>query len=181
VRLPQLGIEARLAHAARLAALALGEPMTAGRAPKLASGRDARMRVGVDRGSLRPATDALLAEDLLALHAHTGHERPRIGRKNGVGLAIAAETANGNASGRTTDTIRLAMQPPIKVALVRGVTVLVTPRRPAYFNSLARFFRYSSTARRISSESGAPVLSDSFCSFFICSSLKNRAVRFMTT
>jgi hypothetical protein len=58
--------------------------------------------------------------------------------------------------------------------------VLVTPWRSVYFNSLALSKRYLSIARRMSSATGAPVFSDSFCSFLICSSLRKRAVRFMT-
>ena len=141
------------------------------------------MTVGINWGSFRPASHALLAEDVLALHAHTRHERPRMGRKNWVGFAIAAETANGdrsaNASVQTTDTIRIAMQPPIKVAVVRDDSVLIAPGRPGYFNSLALCFKYASMARLTSSATGAPVFSDSFCSFLICSSLRKRAVRFM--
>ena len=67
-----------------------------------------------------------------------------------------------------------------KVASVRGVSVLNTPWRPAYFNSLALSKRYLSIARRMSSATGAPVFSDSFTSLLSCSSFKKRAVRFMT-
>jgi len=80
VRLSQRRIEARLAHAARLAALALREPMAARRALELNSGRRATLTAGMERDSFRPALGALLAEGLVALHAHTGHERPRMGR-----------------------------------------------------------------------------------------------------
>jgi hypothetical protein len=57
--------------------------------------------------------------------------------------------------------------------------VLVTPWRPAYFSSFALSFKYVSMARRMSSATGAPVFSDSFSSFLICSSFKKRAVRFI--
>jgi hypothetical protein len=73
------------------------------------------------------------------------------------------------------------MQPPIQVALVRGVAVLITPWRPAYFNSFARSKRYLSIARRMSSATGAPVLSDNAFSFLSWSSFKKRAARFMHT
>ncbi len=69
-----------------------------------------------------------------------------MGRKNWVGLAIAAETANGNRSanarGQTAVTIRVAMQPPIRLRRSGASCVLEPPRRPAYFNSLARSLRY---------------------------------------
>lgn len=111
VRLSQRRIEARLAHAACLATLALSEAVAAGMALEFLPTMSVRLLVGVDGDSLRPAADALLAEDFLALHAHTGHERPRMGRTNRVGLAIAAETTNGseNARGQTTATIRVAI------------------------------------------------------------------------
>jgi len=113
VRLSQRRIEARLAHAASLAALALREPMAAAGALELNSGRRVTLGVRTERGGFRPATDAFLAEDLLALHAHAGHERPRMGRKDWAGFAIAAETASGNRSanarGQTTDRIRVAI------------------------------------------------------------------------
>jgi len=82
VRLSQHRIEARLAHAASFAALALGEPMSARGAPELDSGRRVTLSVGINLGSFRPALWTFLAEHFLALHAHTGHERPRMGRKN---------------------------------------------------------------------------------------------------
>ena len=63
----------------------------------------------------------------------------------------------------------------------RGCSELITPWRSGYFNSLALSKRYLSIARRMSSATGAPVFSDSFCSFLICSSLRKRAVRFMVT
>ena len=58
--------------------------------------------------------------------------------------------------------------------------MLVTPRRSVYFSSLALSSRYLSIARRISSATGAPVLSDNTCSFLSWSSFKKSAVRFMT-
>jgi len=119
VRLSQCFIKACFAHAARLATLALGESMRARWAPELDSGRRATLSVGINWGSFRPALYTFLAEDVLALHAYTCHERPRMGRKNWVGLVIAAETANGNRSanarGQAAVTIRVAMQPPIRL------------------------------------------------------------------
>jgi len=116
VRLSQRRIEALLAHAARLAALAPREPMAARRALELSSGRRMTLSAEVERRSFRPAPHAFFAKDLLTLHADSGHERPRLERKNWAGFVIAAETGNGNRSanarGRTTVTIRIAMQPP---------------------------------------------------------------------
>jgi hypothetical protein len=147
------------------------------------TGRTDRALARSPSDSSRPAPDALFSENLLALHADTGHERSRTERENWGGLAIAAEIENGNwsanASGRTTVTIRVANAASLKVAVVRGVTVLVTLWRPAYFNFLARSAKYRSMARLINSASGAPVLSDSFCSFLTWSSFKKRAVRFI--
>jgi len=57
--------------------------------------------------------------------------------------------------------------------------MLVTPRRPAYFNSFALSFKYISIALRINSATGAPVFSESACNLLTCSVLRNRAVRFM--
>jgi hypothetical protein len=82
VRLSQRLIEALLAHAARLATLALGEPMSARRALEFLPGRSVRLRIGVNGDSFRPALLTLLAEQFLALNAHAGHERPHTGRKN---------------------------------------------------------------------------------------------------
>jgi hypothetical protein len=82
VRNSQRRIEALLAHAARLAALALRELVTAGRAPKFNSGSRVTLSVGIEGDGFRPAPDALLAELFPALHTHTGHERPRIGTRN---------------------------------------------------------------------------------------------------
>jgi len=98
VRHSQRRIEARLAHAASLAAFPLGEANAAREALKILSGMSVRLSVGVDGDSLRPASHALLAENLLALHAETGHEHPRAARKNWVRLAIDAEIANENGS-----------------------------------------------------------------------------------
>jgi hypothetical protein len=141
VRLLQSLIEAWLAHAARLAALTLREPMAAGSAPELSSGRRVTLSARRELGGFRPAPLAFLAEDFLALHAHTRHDHPRIERKNRFGLAIAAETADENRSvnvaGQTTATIRVAIAASNRVALVRGVPVLITPWRSVYFNSLA--------------------------------------------
>ena len=81
-RLSQRLIKACFAHAARLATLALGEPMSARWAPEIDSGRRVTLSVGINWGSFRPALYTFLAEDVLALHTHTGHERPRMGRKN---------------------------------------------------------------------------------------------------
>jgi len=82
VGFPQRRIEARLAHVARLAAFPSGEAMAARKTVKILPGMRVRLSIGVDGNSLRPTSHALLAEGLLALHAHTGHERPRMGRKN---------------------------------------------------------------------------------------------------
>lgn len=82
VRLSQRLIEAWFAHAARLATLALGEPMSARWARELVSGRRVTLSVGINRGSFCPALYTFLAENFLTLHAHTCHERPRMGRKN---------------------------------------------------------------------------------------------------
>ncbi len=141
MRFSQHRIETLLAHAACLATLALGEPMSARWALELDSGRRVTLSIGINWGSFRPALNALLAEDVLALHAHTGHERPRMGRKKRVGLAIAGEVPNErrsvDESEQTTVTIRLAIAASKQVASVRGVTVLSAPRRPAYFSSFA--------------------------------------------
>jgi hypothetical protein len=59
--------------------------------------------------------------------------------------------------------------------------VLIAPVRPAYFSSFALSLRYPSIARRMSSDTGAPVFSDRTCNFLTCSALRNRAVRFMDT
>jgi hypothetical protein len=82
VGFPQHRIEARLAHAARLAAFPFGEAMAAPEALKILRGIRLRLSVGVSGGSFRSASLALFSENLLALHAHTSHERPRMGRKN---------------------------------------------------------------------------------------------------
>jgi hypothetical protein len=106
-----------------------------------------------------------------------------MGRKNWAGFAIAAETDIGNrgvnARGRTTDRIRAAIAASNLGCCGQGRHGALTPWRPAYFSSLALSCRYLSIARRTSSATGAPVLSDSFCSFLICASLRKRAVRFM--
>src|SRR5271168_3404149 len=81
VRLSQRLIEACFAHAARLATFASGEAMAARWAPEPDSGRRVTLSVGINRGSFRPALYTFLAEDILALHAHTRHERPRTERK----------------------------------------------------------------------------------------------------
>jgi hypothetical protein len=56
--------------------------MAASWAPELGSGRRVTVSVGINWGSFRPALLTLLAKQFLALHAHTRHERPRMGRKN---------------------------------------------------------------------------------------------------
>lgn len=99
------------------------------------------MGVDADRDGFRPAPDALLAEDLLALHAHARHEHTRMWPKKWMGLGIAAETANGNsnanARGRTTGRICAAKAASYQGCVVRGVAVLPTPWRPALpFGSL---------------------------------------------
>jgi len=113
MRIPHRRFEARLAHAASLAAVALRKSVSTGRAPELDSSRRVTLRVGLERGSFRSAPNAFLAEEFVALHAHTGHDCPQMSRKNWVGLAIAAKTANGNggvnARGRTTDRISVAI------------------------------------------------------------------------
>jgi hypothetical protein len=87
--------------------------MAAREALKILPGMIVRMSVGVNGDGLHSASHALLAENLLALHAHAGQERPRMVPKNWVGLGIAAETANGsgsvNAREQTTVTIRAAI------------------------------------------------------------------------
>jgi hypothetical protein len=73
---------------------------------------------------------------LLAQRADTGHPHLRIERKSWITPKNGVVTAgtNGRVKGkRRTTTIRIAMQPPIKVAVVRGAAVLPTPWRPAYF------------------------------------------------
>jgi len=91
--------------------------------------------------------------------------------------AVTAGT-NGRVKGkRRTTTIRIAMQPPIKVALVRGVSVLVTPWRPVYFWR----FRNSSIALRISQETGRSSRTEIFSSFSNCSGLSRTAVSFFAT
>ncbi len=82
VRLSQRLIEACFARAARLATFASGEAMAARWAPELDSVRRVTLSVGINRDSFRPALSTFLAEDVLALHAHTSHERSRMGRKN---------------------------------------------------------------------------------------------------
>jgi hypothetical protein len=95
MRIPQRRIEAHFAHAARLTAFPSGEAMAAREALKIPPGMGVRLSFGVEEGdSLRPASHALLAEDLLALHAHAGHEHTRMSRKNWVKLGFVAKTAN---------------------------------------------------------------------------------------
>ena len=97
-----------------------------------------------------------------------------ISPKNG---AVTAGT-NGRVKGkRRTTTIRIAMQPPIKVALVRGVTVLSTPWRPVYFWR----FKNSSIALRINQETGRSSRTEIFSSFSNCSGLSRTAVSFFAT
>jgi hypothetical protein len=72
VRLWQRRIEARLAHAARLAAFPSGEATAAREAFKILPSRSIRLSVGVNEDSFRPALYTFLAEDLLALHADAG-------------------------------------------------------------------------------------------------------------
>ena len=69
------------------------------------------------------------------------------------------------------------MQPPNKVAVVRGVSVLVTPRRPAYFWR----FRNSSIALRISQETGRSSRTEIFSSFASCSGFSRIEVSFFLT
>jgi hypothetical protein len=91
--------------------------------------------------------------------------------------AVTAGT-NGRVKGkRRTTTIRIAMQPPIQVASVRGVSVLVTPRRPAYFWR----FRNSSIALRISQETGRSSRTEIFSSFASCSGFSRMEVSFFIT
>lgn len=108
--------------------------MAAREALKILPGLSVRWSVGVNGDSFRPASHAFLAEDFVALHAHTGHDCPRMSRKYWVGLLLAAEIANRNRSakerGETADTIRIAMQPPKQVAVVRDDSVLIAPGRP---------------------------------------------------
>src|SRR5580698_7216916 len=49
-----------------------------------------------------------------------------------------------------------------------------------HLNSFFLECKYASMARRTNSATGAPVFSDSFWSFFNCSSFKNNAVRFIS-
>ena len=62
---------------------------------------------------VRPAADALLADDSLALGADTGHPRLRIERMNRMmpttPVEIARTNRTLNARGRTADRIREAM------------------------------------------------------------------------
>jgi hypothetical protein len=87
--------------------------MAAREALKILPGMSVRMSVGVNGDGLHSASHALLAENLLALHAHAGQERPRMAPKNWVGLAIAGEVPNENrslnAGEQTTVTIRAAI------------------------------------------------------------------------
>ena len=103
------------------------------------------MTVRIERYRFRPASDAFLAKDLLALCADSGHERPRKVGRNWVELASAAETANGNgrvnARKRTADTIRIAMQPPKQVAVVRDDSVLQASGRPALLQFFCAFLK----------------------------------------
>jgi hypothetical protein len=80
--IPQRRVEARLAHTTSLAAVTLRKSVSTGRAPELDPSCRVTLSVGMERGSFRPASHALLAEDLLALHTHTGHDRPQMCRKN---------------------------------------------------------------------------------------------------
>lgn len=110
---PQRRIEARLAHPASLATVALCKSVSTGWTLELDSGRRLTLTVGMERGSFCPAPKALLAENLLALHADANHAHTRIVPKKWAGLGIAAETANGSesvdASERTAVTIRVAI------------------------------------------------------------------------
>ena len=56
--------------------------MAACSARELNSGRMVTLSVGINWGSFRPALYTFLAEDVHALHADSGHKRPRMGRKN---------------------------------------------------------------------------------------------------
>ena len=97
-----------------------------------------------------------------------------ISPKNG---AVTAGT-NGRVKGkRRTTTIRIAMQPPIKVAVVRDVSVLITPWRPVYFWR----FKNSSIALRISQETGRSSRTEIFSNFSNCSGLSRTAVSFFLT
>jgi hypothetical protein len=68
-------------------------------------------------------------------------------------------------------------QPPIQVDLVRGVTALIAPWRPAYFWR----FRNSSIAFRINQETGRSSRTESFSNFSTCSGLSRIAVSFFRT
>ena len=65
----------------------------------------------------------------------------------------------------------------LKVAVVRGVSVLITPWRPVYFWR----FRNSSIALRISQETGRSSRTEIFSNFSNCSGLSRTAVSFFLT
>jgi hypothetical protein len=69
VRVPQLSVKARLAHSARLAAIALLEVMTTGRTIKIRDGHC--VPIG-DGGHLGSTVGTLLTDDLVALNAKPG-------------------------------------------------------------------------------------------------------------
>jgi hypothetical protein len=88
----------------------------------------------------------------------------------------AGTSESVNARGRTI-TIRIAMQPPNKVASVRDVSVFPAPARPVYFWR----FRNSSIALRISQETGRSSRTEIFSSFASCSGFSRIEVSFFIT
>ncbi len=94
-----------------------------------------------------------------------------------IGAVTVRTNRSVNAGRRTTGRIRVAMQPPNKVAVVRGVSVLITPWRPAYFCR----FRNSSIALRISQETGRSSRTEIFSSFASCSGFSRMEVSFFIT
>jgi hypothetical protein len=74
VRVPQLSVKARLAHSARLAAIALLEVMTTGRTIKIRDGHC--VPIG-DGGHLGSTVGTLLTDDLATPDTDSGHRPPR--------------------------------------------------------------------------------------------------------
>jgi hypothetical protein len=80
VRVPQLGVKARLAHSACFAAITLREAMSTAWTSKIRAGHCAAIW---DGDCFRPAPDTLLTDNLITLDAKSGHvprtERDELG------------------------------------------------------------------------------------------------------
>jgi hypothetical protein len=128
VSLPQHGVETRLANGTSFAAVALAEVMTAGRTIEIRSCHRVVARVSFQWCCRCAASGALLPDGLFAAVADASHWRLRIGENwiAPTGAVNAGTNRSLNAVGQTTAKIRVAMQPPLKVAVVRGVSVLIT-------------------------------------------------------